>query len=223
MKTLGSSYQNLDFHVYQAIKEMIINRRLLPGAKILQDKLAKELGISRTPLINALKKLEHDRLISAIPRRGFFVRVFTRTEMVQIFQLREVLEGLAARRTAELATDDQMMRFSQFFAPFSDPQVQADVKRYAREDRAFHSYLVNVGGAGMIADFVETFRLLDLSYQLGSQEGLVRAPQQTYSEHLAIIAALQSRRGEQAEELVRKHLRTSLNSLEKQGNRTDVA
>lgn len=221
METLGTSYQNLDYHIYQALKEMIINRTLLPGTKILQEKLAKELGISRTPLINALKKLEHDRFVSAIPRRGFYVKVFSRSEMIQIFQLREVLEGLTARRTAALATDHELKRLSQFFAPFANPQMLADTKRYARADRAFHSFLITVGGSGMIADLVESFRLLDLSYQLSSQDGLVRMPQQTYPEHVAIVSALQKRQGDRAEELLRRHLRTSLELLEKQENRAE--
>ncbi len=56
---------------------MILERKLEPGAKIYQDKLAHQLGISRTPLVNALKKLEQERLITNIPRRGFYVRRFS--------------------------------------------------------------------------------------------------------------------------------------------------
>ena len=77
---------------------------------MFQDKLAQELGVSRTPLVNALKYLEREKLIIAVPRRGYFVRQFTKEEMTSIFELREVLEGLAARRASSLITDAQIKR-----------------------------------------------------------------------------------------------------------------
>ena len=85
MRNLGAEYENLDYKAYQVIKDMIIDRQFLPGQKIPQEKLATDLGISRTPLVNALKYLEHEKLIKAIPRRGYFVRLFTQQEMISIF------------------------------------------------------------------------------------------------------------------------------------------
>ena len=82
MKNLGAEYENLDYKAYQVIKDMIIVRQLLPGQKIPQEKLALDLGISRTPLISALKFLENEKLVQAMPRRGYFVRLFTQKEMI---------------------------------------------------------------------------------------------------------------------------------------------
>ncbi|MGA2362592.1 MAG: GntR family transcriptional regulator [Candidatus Aminicenantales bacterium] len=216
MAILGNVHHNLDYHVYQAVKEMIISRKLAPGMKILQDNLAKELGISRTPLVNALKRLEHEKLILAVSRRGYFVRLFTQLEMIQIFEIREVLEGLTARRTAIQGTDEQLKRVGRFFAEFQGKDLLGDVKRYAREDREFHNYLISAGEAGMITDLLDSFNFITLSYQLTSQEGLVRPPKKTYAEHIAIIKAIQKRDGDQAERLMRRHIRISLKWLEKQ-------
>ena len=96
MVNLGAEHENLDHKAYLIIKNMIIDRKLLPGDKIPQEKLARELGISRTPLVSAIKYLEHEKLVEAKPRRGYFVRLFSKQEMISIFELREVLEGLAA-------------------------------------------------------------------------------------------------------------------------------
>ncbi|MGD9288255.1 MAG: GntR family transcriptional regulator, partial [Desulfobacterales bacterium] len=100
------------------LKELITDRKLLPGQKIPQEKLARDLGISRTPLVSALKFLEHEKLVESVPRRGFFVRLFSKEEMVYIFELREVLEGLAARRAAAKITDSQIIELDKFFKPF---------------------------------------------------------------------------------------------------------
>jgi DNA-binding GntR family transcriptional regulator len=115
MRNLGAAHENLDQKVYLILKQMITDRKLRPGEKIPQEKLARDLGISRTPLVNALKYLEKENLVQARPRRGFFVRLFTPAEMVSIFELRQVLEGLAARRAAESITEQQMVRLKTFF------------------------------------------------------------------------------------------------------------
>ena len=82
MVNLGAEHENLDQKAYLILKNMIMSRRLLPGEKIPQEKLAHDLGISRTPLVSALKYLEKEKLVEAIPRRGFYVRLFTKEEMI---------------------------------------------------------------------------------------------------------------------------------------------
>ena len=114
MTKLGTEHENLDHKVYKMLKSMILEQKLSPGIKIYQDKLAQALGISRTPLVGALKKLEQEKLITAIPRRGFYVRQFSKREMIHIFELREVLEGLAARRASLCISDDQVHSFKAF-------------------------------------------------------------------------------------------------------------
>jgi len=214
MEKLGSRHQNLDQKVYFALKAMIIERKLSPGMKIIQDKLAQDLGVSRTPLVNALKKLEHEKLIAAIPRRGFFVRLFSAQEMVQIFELREVLEGLAARRTALEATDAQLKKIRGYFQGFQQPEQLEDVKKYAHEDREFHAALLEIGGKGMLADILETYNIISLSYQVMMQEGLVRHPRETLQEHLDLIDAICQRDAARAEMAIRKHLKSSRERLE---------
>ena len=76
MKNLGAEYENLDHKAYQVIKDMIIERKLKPGQKIPQEKLAEELGISRTPLVNALKYLETRKTHSGIAPARLFCAPF---------------------------------------------------------------------------------------------------------------------------------------------------
>jgi len=80
MKKIGAAHRNLDAKVYDRLKAMILEGRLVPGDKVYQDRLAQVMGVSRTPLVNALKVLEQEKLIKAIPRRGFFVRQFSKEE-----------------------------------------------------------------------------------------------------------------------------------------------
>lgn len=213
MINLGARYENLDQKAYSIIKKMIIDRKLLPGDKISQEKLAHDLGISRTPVVSALKYLEKEKLVEAKPRRGFYVRLFTMQEMVSIFELREVLEGLAARRAAANITDAQINELRHFFEPFMDAAGSADLKSYAREDRRFHNFVTEVGAKEFLKNILQTYNIISFSYQVVSSEGLIRSPVETIHEHLAIIGAICDRDGEKAEVLMRAHFKQSIARL----------
>jgi DNA-binding GntR family transcriptional regulator len=186
---------------------------LLPGEKIPQDKLARELGISRTPLVSALKYLEKEKLVEAKPRRGFFVRLFTIQEMVSIFELREVLEGLAARRAALNITDTQIEKLKDFSKAFQISKSFPDVGSYAKVDRGFHNFVTEIGAKEFLKNILQTYNIISFSYQVVSSEGLVRPPAETIDEHLTIIEAIGRRDPASAEELMRQHFRHSIDTL----------
>lgn len=211
MFNFGSEYTNLDQKAYMVLKKMIIDRKLLPGEKFPQEKLAQEFGISRTPLINALKFLENEKLVTAIPRKGYFVREFTREEMISIFELREVLEGLSARRAAEVITNDQIAALHRFFENFRSESTIANIKTYAGEDRRFHNFVTDIGAKEFLKSILETYNIISFSYQMASlEEGLVRSPDETIKEHVAIIEAIADRDPVAAESAMRSHFSRSI-------------
>jgi DNA-binding GntR family transcriptional regulator len=221
MINLGAQHENLDQKVYSILKDMIMERKLLPGQKIPQEKLARDLGISRTPLIGALKFLEQDKLVESVPRRGFFVRIFRKEERVYIFELREVLEGLAARRAAAKVSDSQIIELNSFFKHFAGQKNISDVRAYAREDRRFHSFVIDVGAKEFLKSILQTTNIISFSYQVLHTEGLVRPPNETIQEHLAVIEAIKVRDSEAAEELMRQHFKKSLTYLKREINGTE--
>jgi DNA-binding GntR family transcriptional regulator len=212
---LGAVHENLDQKAYQILKAMIIERQLLPGDKIPQERLAEDLGISRTPLVNALKLLEQDKLVQSVPRRGFFVRHFNTREMISIFELREVLEGLAARRAAQNITDPEVARLKGFFRQFRGLKAIGDIKAYAREDRQFHTFLLDVSAKEFLRSILETYNIISYSYQFISADGLVQRPEDTLRDHIAIIDAISRRDSEAAENLMREHFRKSIAILKR--------
>ncbi len=216
MKKLGTRHENLDFKVYRELKAMIVDRKLKPGDKILQDKISQEFGVSRTPLMCALKKLEQEKLVQAIPRRGFYVRRFTKEEVIDAFELREILEGLAARRAAHVITAKQAEKLHGFFKNFDLSDNADSIKRYAVEDRRFHQFLIELGGADLLNDILENYNIITVSYRIDVMEGLVRHPRETMPEHQALIEAIASSQPEQAEQLARQHFNRSRQQLLKE-------
>jgi len=218
MINLGAEHENLDQKVYSILKKMIIDRNLLPGEKIPQEKLARDLGISRTPLLGALKFLEKEKLVESIPRRGFFVRLFSKEEMVSIFELREVLEGLAARRAASKISDSQIIELKGFFQLFAKQKIISDYKGYAREDRRFHNFIIDIGSKEFLRSTLLTTNIISFSYQVVHYEGLIRPPNDTIQEHLAMIEAIKQRDPEAAENSMRQHHKKSLAYLKRDIN-----
>ena len=218
MINLGAQHENLDQKAYSIIKDMIMERRLLPGDKIPQEKLARDLGISRTPLISALKFLEQEKLVESVPRRGFFVRLFNKEEMVSIFELREVLEGLAARRAASKVTDGQVQELNGFFGEYAGQENISDFRGYAREDRRFHNFVIDVGAKEFLKSILQTTNIISFSYQVLNSEGLIRPPNETIQEHLSVIEAIKGRDPVAAEDLMRQHFKKSLAYLKREIN-----
>lgn len=216
MKNLGAEHENLDQKVYEIIKEMIIERQIMPGEKIPQEKLAQELGISRTPLVSALKFLEHEKLVASKPRRGYFVRLFSKEEMISIFELREVLEGLTAKRAAANITEAQIDILNGFFRSFAESTNIIDYRAYAKEDRRFHKFITEIGAKEFLKSILHTCNIITASYQYLSTEGLVRPPNETIQEHLAVIKAIRDRDPDAAEALMRQHLKKSITHLRKE-------
>jgi DNA-binding GntR family transcriptional regulator len=213
MKNLGAEHENLDQKAYEIVKNMITERQILPGEKIPQEKLAQELGISRTPLVSALKFLEHEKLVESKPRRGYFVRLFSKQEMVSIFELREVLEGLAAKRAAANITDKEIEILNGFFRDFAEYANITDFRAYAKEDRRFHNFITEIGAKEFLKSILQTYNFITASYQYLSSEGLVRPPNETIEEHLAVIKAIGGRDPDAAEALMRRHLNKTIAHL----------
>jgi len=213
MKRTVIQSENLDQKAYQIIKEMIENRELLPGQKIPQEKLAAELGISRTPLISALKFLENEKLVETKPRRGFYVRLFSLNELVSIFEIREVLEGLSARRAAQSITDSQAAKLKKIFQPFLKNGDIVDFQAYSRADRKFHNFIAEISSREFLSSILQTFNIISLAYLYPSREGLVRTPNETIKEHLQIVESICSHDPDLAEQNMRYHLQNTIAKL----------
>jgi DNA-binding GntR family transcriptional regulator len=195
--------------VYSRVKKMIFDRKLEPGQKILQEKLAAHMGVSRSPLLKALHRLETDMLVENIPRRGYFVKDLGEQEIIDIFQCRAVIEGLSARLAAEKASSSEIERLRALFLPFSN-QDQIDIDTYVRMDRKFHDMIIELSGNGIITrlDMLSNIQLR------AYMAGLLRPPEETLSEHMAIIDAIEAHDGLLAEQRMRDHIDKSRRSVE---------
>ena len=203
--------EHLTEKVYTELQRMILERELKPGEKIFQENLAQKLAVSRTPLVKALRILERERLVEIIPNRGAFVKKFSKKEMLWIYDIREVLEGVAVRNLAYSITDDQIGALRKIFANFLKRGKAIEDEAYERADMQFHQQITEICSNEILSQINTSFHVLVRTYQ----EGLTRTPTETLPEHMAIIDALAGRDDELSEKLMRDHLRKAKRSFER--------
>lgn len=133
--------------------------------------------------------------------------------MVSIFELREVLEGLAARRAAMAVTRQQIGQLKSFFSGFANQGPITDYRNYCSEDRRFHNFVTQIAAREFLESILSAYNIISFSYQRIATEGLVREPDETLGEHLAIIDAICSRDPDAAETMMRRHFQRSIAHL----------
>lgn len=203
-------YYDLSYMVYEKIKDMILNDVLKPGDKIKQESIAAQLGVSRTPLHKAFQMLENEYLVESIPRRGIFVKKINLTQVCDVFECREGLEAIAARRVARNHTREELSILKSYFESYLNiPPEDINPHDYQIADREFHNTMLQLSGNQIIMNLDVLGNILVRSYM----KGLIRKPQDTLVEHIAILEAIEKRDEELAERLVKEHLRKSYEEL----------
>lgn len=197
-------HSDLSIPVYNKLKEMILENELKPGEKLLQEKLAARLGVSRTPLLKAMQMLEYDFLVESIPRRGMFVKKLSTDEMRDIYDVREGIETVAVRLVAERRDEKQLRQLKNMWKPFENTSP-IEVEKYRKADDRFHALLLEFSGNKMLQK-VYSHSLVQLRVE---QMGLMRPPEETISEHLAILNAIEKGNAELAVHELRNHLQKS--------------
>jgi DNA-binding GntR family transcriptional regulator len=206
-------HENLDDKIYARLKTMILERRLLPGERFLLSQLSRQMGVSRTPLVNALKRLAQEQLVEWVSRRGIYVRRFTKREMADLYEVRVALEGLAVRLAA---TRIHGLEVGQLEALFRDVDLQptpAALRRYVELDREFHWRLVELSGNRQLLNALKAINMLIFAYQYGL---LARTISESLREHRRILKALRARDGETCERLMRAHHGRSAEKLRRE-------
>jgi DNA-binding GntR family transcriptional regulator len=198
--------------VVEAITEGIKHGRYAAGQRLVEADLSRELGVSRGPLREAFGRLAADGLLVIEPYRGALVRRMSRADLIDLFQVREALEGQAARLAAErIHLADHRERLQRALDDVRAHREEADVAAYMDVNERFHQLIVELSGnqalARMIAQLqIQAFRLL--------YRRLADSAAKTHSieEHEHVAAAILDRDAAAAEREMRAHVRSSAES-----------
>ena len=213
LTAVGRGDTRLVDEVYERLRDAIASGRLPPETRLFQEQLASSLGVSRTPLREALLRLEREGYLYTLPRRGMFVRSLTVDQIIDLYQLREALEPFAARLACEAATTRDRERV-QTIQTRHERQYPTSVLKAFQGNFDLHTSLIHSCPNRLIYQHMlnawdQTSAFLIFSYythKVGEERNMVE-------EHGAIVRAFVTGESHKVEKLLRHHIQRAAESL----------
>lgn len=203
----------LNREAYKALRKAILGRKIPPGQKLVVRALAEGLGLSPTPVKEALSALEREGLVVAVPHRGYFVLEPGLEDVREIYSLREVLEGLAARLAVQNHGKALLRKLERLFEKQCQAADQRDIEAYGDLDLAFHRCFWEASGNKRLLATAETIdgqiRML-----INSSAAIPGRLSRSRAEHESILQAVRDGNPEAAEAAMRTHVRNAGQALE---------
>ncbi len=197
---------NLRDQIYDILKNMIVLREIQPGEKVNEEFLAGQTGVSRTPIREALCRLENEKIVKMIPRRGAFVLKQSPQTVREVLEVREALEGLVTRLATQKMDARLLDRLRQCLDNISSvPDEDRHLTKYTQSDVQFHLLLLKASQNRMLQKMMETVNTHLQIIRLRTVVLPGRA-RKTVAEHRLILAAMEKQDARAAENLMKQHI-----------------
>jgi DNA-binding GntR family transcriptional regulator len=199
---------------YVALRDAILSHQLPPGTRLPVPEMARRLGISRSPAREAIARIASEGLASVEPHRGAVVSDIRAEDLVEIYSLREVLEGLACRLASQRLEPHDLRRLEEVLAEHDEAINAGDLERHYELDQAFHAEIRRVAQHRRLTDSLNRLQgqIRVAMYTTHRSPG---GMPQALAEHRAIVSALKTGDPEQAEQAGRAHVSRLLRELER--------
>ncbi|KUK83242.1 MAG: Transcriptional regulator [Pelotomaculum thermopropionicum] len=206
------NYKPLREMVFESLREAIIHGRLKPGERLMEIQLAEEMGVSRTPVREAIRKLELEGFVVMVPRKGAYVAGISVKDIVDVFEVRAALEGLAAGLAAERITEEEMEELERTLVRINVNSEEDDLNSVVEGDSSFHELIYKASRNQRLVQIItrlkeqiHRFRMTSLSQPGRTKNAL--------GEHKAIVEAISDRNIELAQALASEHVENAEQSL----------
>jgi len=211
------------------IREMILRGEIAPGQRVTEEAVAENLGLSRTPVRQALPLLAHEGLLTEHETRGYVVRAFTAADIVDAIEMRGTLEGLAVRRLAEHGASKNFIRILRACLDDGDRILskhrieESDEALYAEMNTRFHALIINETGSAIIAEALERNHRVPfagpqaLAFDKNNLDQMYNMLHFAHRQHHEIVHALEHGQSARAEFLMREHAHAVKSSINMAG------
>jgi DNA-binding GntR family transcriptional regulator len=200
---------------YEQITRWILDRKLLPGERLVERDLARRLELSKTPVREALLRLRQDGLVNGNFNSGVYVTRITPEDALNILDIREALEGIAARRAAQNAKPENLAELRSIIAKMEHYLAEDMEKEYAKQDVELHSKIVNICGNVRLQEILRKIRMQSKILMVSTMKLPGRGIKKTFAEHEAVCQAIVSCNPDEAEKSARQHISRIRTAVEK--------
>jgi Transcriptional regulators len=209
---IDNNSSSLRSKVFLQLQSDILNGKYAPGDSLVETKLSEELGVSRTPIREAIRQLELEGLVQSIPNKGTLVKGISAQDIEDIYTIRMRIEGLAARWAAEKITDEELLELREALELEEFYTVKNDPGHLLRFDSKFHDIIFNASKSTPLKNMLQNFHLYVRRARNISMESPKRA-QRMLEEHRAILHAIENRDPDAAERLTTEHIKNARDNL----------
>ena len=210
-----SNLHSLRGKVFSQIQNDILNGKFQPGDSLIETRLSEDLGVSRTPIREALRQLELEGLVQSIPNKGVVVTGVSTKDIKDIYTIRMMIEGLAARLAAENITEDEINELKECLDLEEFYTIKNDTEQVLKLDSKFHGIIFKASKSKPLLYMLGTFHLYIRRARNISISSPGRA-QQAFLEHRAIFKAISEGNAKMAESLTTDHVKNASINLIKQ-------
>lgn len=175
--------------VYEELKMQILKGQIVPGTRMMEVEMAEEMGVSRTPIREAIRKLEKEGLVTIEPRKGAYASQISTKDMVDILEVRQNMEGLAAFYAAMRMNDEQKRKLAEISEAYNKAVIENNTPDMIKYDTAFHHLVVEGSGNKMLVNMVEQLQELVLRFRYIYYDDFKRAEKMP-REHKVIYDAI---------------------------------
>jgi DNA-binding GntR family transcriptional regulator len=207
-----SSSSSLRQRIFRQIQNDILNGVYEPGENLIETKLSEELGVSRTPVREALRQLELEGLVQSVPNKGVTVKGVSAEDIQDIYTIRMLIEGLAARWAAEKITAEEMEELKEAVDLEEFYTMKNDNSRLLKLDTRFHDIIFKASKSMPLMHTLSTFHHYVQKARKISMSSEKRAAE-VLKEHKAIMQAIVERDAARAEKLTTEHVKNASDNL----------
>ncbi len=191
--------------VYEELKRQIMIGEIPPGTRMMEVELADDMGVSRTPIREAIRKLEKEGLVSIEPRRGAYASDISIKDMVDVLEVREFLEGMAAGLAAKKINESETEELKKATAAYKKAVESGNTEEIIKEDELFHKLIVDCSGNKTLIQMINQVQELALRFRYIYYEDFSRYRNMPY-EHQEILDAILSGDTEAARSIADAHV-----------------
>lgn len=201
-------YKNVREAAFEKLKEAIIKGHFKPGEKIVEQALAQAMGVSRTPVREAIRRLEAEGFVVSIPRKGVVVSQADKEEIIQLYSIRAELEGLAARWAIEHGDQDDMQKLDEAILKMKEAVACGDLDGVVLSNTLFHETIAQASKSRILCTLIKTLQDNIQRFRFKSLH-LPGRPEAALAEHKEIVAAIKEKRAEEVDRLLKEHLQNA--------------
>ena len=191
--------------VYEELKMQILTGAIVPGTRMMEVELADEMGVSRTPIREAIRKLEKEGLVTIEPRRGAYASQISPEDMVEILEVRQNMEGLAAFFAASRMKPEQLTSLKDVSQKYNEAVSEENMENMIKYDTRFHRIIVESCNNKVLVQMIEQLQELVLRFRYIYYDNFRRAENMP-EEHKAILDAIEQGNADAARDTADVHI-----------------